>query len=113
MDSIGIILGISNISVGVIFILISIPLIQRKVSMNMTYGVRIKKAFKSEENWYAINAYGGKQLILWSIPLVLIGIVTFFLPLENKGPLIVLLASAPAIIIIPAIIAILKYAKKL
>jgi hypothetical protein len=30
-----------------------------------------------------------------------------------KGPLIVLLASAPAIIIIPAIIAILKYAKKL
>lgn len=106
-------LGISNISVGIMFALISIPLIQRKVSMNKVYGVRIKKAFESDENWYKINAYGGKQLLLWSLPLVLIGIATFFLPLEGNGAMITAIAFAPLIILIPAIVAIMMYSKRL
>jgi hypothetical protein len=113
MDTTSITLGISNIFLAVTLIVISIPLIKRKVSMNKVYGVRIKKAFESEENWYKINAYGGKQLILWSLPLVLLGIATFFLPLEENGPMIIFVACAPGIIIIPAIVAIFRYAKKL
>lgn len=95
-----------------LFIAISIPLVQGKVSMNKTYGVRIKKAFESEENWYTINAYGGKQLILWSIPLILLGVATFFLPLEGNGPAIVAVACAPLIVLVPAIMS-CAFAKKL
>lgn len=112
MDTTSITLGISNIFVALILILISIPLIKRKVPMNKVYGVRIKKAFESEENWYKINIYGGKQLVSWSLPLVVLGIATFFLPIERNLPMIVTIACAPGIIIIPAIVAILRYAKK-
>ncbi|VGO16832.1 hypothetical protein PDESU_05424 [Pontiella desulfatans] len=106
-------LGISNIAVGTMFMLLSIPLIQCKVSMNKVYGVRIRKAFESEDLWYKINAYGGRQLMLWSILLVLIGIATFFLSLAGNGPLIMVMACMPLIILIPALVAILRFAKKL
>ena len=112
MDSTSITLGLSNISVAALFIVISIPLAKGKVAMNTTYGVRIKKAFESEENWCKINAYGGKQLILWSVPLMLLGLATFFLPLEGNGPAIVSVACAPLIVLVPAIMS-CAYAKKL
>ncbi len=112
MDSTSIILGLGNIFVATIFIILSIPLVKSKVPMNKIYGVRIKKAFESEENWYKINAYGGKQLILWSIPLVLLGIATFFLPLKENCPMITVVACAPLIVLVPVVMSCV-YAKKL
>ena len=112
MDTTNITLGISNLFVATTLILLGIPLTQQKVSMNKTYGVRIKKAFESEENWYKINAYGGKQLVLWSIPLGLPGVSTFFLPLDGNGFMITLIACAPLIVLVPAIMSCI-YAKKL
>lgn len=112
-----IILGISNISVAALFIVLSIPLIQKKVKMNRTYGVRIKKAFESDENWYKINACGGRCLLVWSVVLTIIGIATFALPLDTgsqpNGPLILVVALAPLIVLIPCVVQILSYAKKL
>lgn len=84
MDVANIALGISNIFVGLLIIVICIPLVLGKVPMNNVYGIRFKKSFESEEFWYKINAYGGKLLIIWSIPLVFLGVVTFFLPLEGR-----------------------------
>lgn len=112
MDVTSIALGIGNIFVGIVIIAISWPLARRKVPMNRVYGVRFKKAFESEENWYTINAYGGKLLIGWSVPLVVIGVATFFLPLEGKQLLITLFACAPLILLVPALMSYL-YAKKL
>ena len=112
MDPTSITLGISNISIAVLIILLSIPLVRRKVGMNKLYGIKIKKAFESEENWYKINAYGGKQMILWSIPLLLLGIATFFLPLEGNEPMIIAVACAPLILLVPIITG-CAYAKKL
>ncbi len=103
MENVNVILGINHISTAILFILISIPLVKGSVSMNKVYGIRFKKCYESEENWYNINKYGGKQLIIWSIPLILFGIVTFFLPLEGKQNLITLTACAPLIVIIPVI----------
>lgn len=96
--------GILNIACGVLFILISIPLVNKKVPMNRLYGFRISKSFVSDENWYAINRYGGRQLIRWSILLILIGVLYFIFPIkEQQGKtLSVLLAVAP-ILICPAI----------
>lgn len=41
--------------------------------MNRSYGVRIPNAFESERNWYAINGYGGKWLLIYGLLLSLYG----------------------------------------
>jgi len=56
------------------------PLANRKVPMNQMYGFRISKAFVSNDNWYAINEYGGKQFILWSVVMIAAGVILFFAP---------------------------------
>ena len=97
---------------SVIFILISIPLLKRMIPMNRWYGARFKKSFESEENWYRINAYSAKQLILWSVPLLIIGIVTLFLPLAGNRGLTNTLACASLLIIVPFLNS-YRYAKRL
>jgi hypothetical protein len=117
MNSENIYLGSMLVGLAVLFIALSIPLMKRKVKMNPWYGVRIPKSFESEENWYRINAYGGKRLIVWSSLPALVGIVAFFLPLDSDAggtPLMaVLLAFVPLIAIIPAIIEIVIFSRKM
>jgi len=103
--------GLSNVFIGFLIILLCIPLVKRKIRMNRWYGMRIPKSFKSEENWYKINEYGGKIFIYWSIPIVLIGIVSLFLPpLGEKG--IIILSLAPLLVILPTI-QLLIYSRKI
>lgn len=97
-------LGIGHILAGLLVIAISLPLVRGNISMNQYYGIRFGKSSTSEENWRKINAYGGKQFILWSIPLILFGVTTFFLPFEENRLGIVSVACAPLILVIPAII---------
>ena len=117
MNSENIYLGSTLTAVSILFISLSIPLVKRKIKMNHLYGVRIPKAFESEENWYKINAYGGKRLIAWSSLLLLIGIAAFFIPLDEGDPgasaLTILLAFSPLIVVIPAIIEIISFSRKM
>jgi len=57
-----------------------LPLIKRRVPMNRFYGIRVREAFKSKERWLDINAYGGRQFAMWSLPIVIIGILGLLLP---------------------------------
>ena len=98
-----IVLGFTNLIVGILIILVSIPLVLGKIPMNPVYGVRFKKSFASEENWYKINAYGGKQLIVWSLPLIGLGIACFFLPPGGNPVWLTLIGCAPLIVVVPAI----------
>ena len=103
--------GLLNVFIGFLIILFCIPLVKRKIKMNKWYGIRISKSFKSEENWYKINEYGGKIFIYWSILIVLMGIISLFLPaLGEKGTTI--LNLVPLLLIIPPIIQVLIYSKK-
>ena len=79
-------------------------MVKDQIHMNKWYGVRFRKAFVSDDYWYKINRYGGKLLIIWSIPIVLIGIATFFIPEElfTKG-LIIMISFSPLLVIISAI----------
>jgi hypothetical protein len=109
MNADNIALGSVNLGFAILITVISIPLVKRKISMNPWYGVRIPKSFESEENWYKINAYGGKRLILW--------IAAFFLPLDSDAGgtvlLTLLLAFAPLIAIVPPIIEIVIFSRKM
>ena len=67
------------LSNGLLLFLLSLPLIYRKVPMNHFYGFRIEKAFESEQRWYDINAFGGRQMAAWSWLIVAIGVVGLFI----------------------------------
>ena len=45
---------------GLLCTIFSLPLILKKVPMNRAFGIRIQKAFVSQDNWYTLNAFGGK-----------------------------------------------------
>ncbi len=71
--------AITLIGLGILVILVSLPLIFRKIKMNCVYGFRISNAFESEENWYTINEFGGKVLALWGVALIVAGAAASFL----------------------------------
>ncbi|RJP67851.1 MAG: hypothetical protein C4532_13965 [Candidatus Abyssobacteria bacterium SURF_17] len=91
-----------------------IPLLMGKIGMNSIYGVRIKKAYESEENWYKINRYGAQRLILWCVVYTVIGILTLFLPPIGTRGFILFIGIGPIVFIgIIPVIEILLYARKL
>lgn len=102
-------LGLLFITTGLLIAGLSIPLICRKIPMNRFYGVRFRQSFKSPENWYEINSYGGKLMLLSTVPVFLVGIAGLFLP---ASPLVTayFVAAALAAILPPMILAtILSY----
>ncbi|MDD2360583.1 MAG: SdpI family protein [Lawsonibacter sp.] len=107
------IISILHIITGLLFIALSIPLVKGSLKMNTFYGVKIKKAYESEENWIKINKYGGKRLIFWSTVLICIGIITLFVNISANSLLFFVLVFAPIIVLIPCIIEIYIFANKL
>jgi hypothetical protein len=69
--------------------------------MNSVYGVRFRKSFQSDDLWYKINKKGGKLLLLWSIPILSIGISCFFAP-KIERPVTWVVAYAPLLYIVAA-----------
>jgi hypothetical protein len=65
---------------GCVLVLISLPLIYRKIPMNRFYGIRMRASFRSDSDWYDINEYGGRLLAWWSAPIIVVGIAGFFVP---------------------------------
>lgn len=89
---------------GAVTLLLTLPLMLRMVPMNKFYGFRTKAAFQSQENWYEINARGGRMLALGSAAILLVGVVGFFVPEKYTliyigGGLIVVFAA----IVIPLV----------
>jgi hypothetical protein len=89
---------------GAVTLLLTLPLVFRKIPMNRYYGFRTKAAFQSEANWYEINAQGGKVLALGSVVILVVGIVGFFVPEKYTliyigGGLIIVMAA----IVIPLV----------
>ena len=72
----------SILLVGLVTLLISLPLIYRKVPMNAFYGIRIRASFQSEQRWYDINAQGGKLFAKWSMLIIVAGVIGFFVPID-------------------------------
>jgi len=70
----------SILLLGLVTLLISLPLIYRKVPMNAFYGIRIRASFQSEQRWYDINAQGGKLFAKWSALIIVAGLIGFIVP---------------------------------
>ena len=102
----------SNILMGIVFIAISYPLLKRKINRNDLYGFRTSKALESEENRYNINSYGAKQLTILSILVILIGIISLIIPMNEDMHLIVAIGPITLSVLI-ALIKTLIYEHKL
>ncbi len=112
MDTVNIIIAASNIFTGLLVIGLSIPLLLGNVKMNKWYGMRFPKAYESEENWYRINKYGAKHVMIWSIPVIATGIISLFIDFGPSGSEnVVLLLSfgmAPGLLVIPCVQTMIK-----
>ncbi len=89
---------------GGVTLILTLPLVFRAIPMNRFYGFRTKAAFQSEQNWYEINARGGRMLACGSLAILLAGVVGLFVPEKHTliyiaGALIVLAAA----IVIPLV----------
>jgi len=104
-------LGLAYMCVACVFIAISVPLVLRKIPMNNFYGFRIGKAFESDEMWYKINAFGGKQFIFWSVILLLIGMAHFVPAVEEASDVLqMLMFYSPILTSAIAVVCTLVYA---
>ncbi|HEX6563658.1 MAG TPA: SdpI family protein [Chthoniobacterales bacterium] len=63
---------------GIVFILVSIPLLFNRIGPNWFYGVRIRKAYESTEMWYKVNRLGAKFFLGYGIVLLAIGAILWF-----------------------------------
>ena len=90
MSSQGFVVGVCDMGLALVVILLSVPLVKGSISRNAFYGVRTRVTLVSDENWYRANAYGGNQLIIWSIPMFLAGAAAFFM-LFGRVPLLLLI----------------------
>lgn len=82
MDILSITLGLSQTICGLICVGFSIPLLRGRVKPNPIYGVRIGASFESADAWYAINRFWARRMIPWACALTLLGLVSFFVPLQ-------------------------------
>jgi hypothetical protein len=99
--------------IGLLTALLSVPLILRKIPMNRFYGIRIRKAFVSPHNWYEINAYGGKLLLVFGLLLLAYGLISIsFTPPPNSAwtPVFLLI---PLLLIVPLLAMITAFARRL
>ncbi|MCL4501421.1 MAG: SdpI family protein, partial [Deltaproteobacteria bacterium] len=72
--------ALSHLIAGILIVVVSLPLIRRKIGRNRFYGIRVPAAFESEERWREINAYGGRLFLRWGIVVTLIGLAGLALP---------------------------------
>jgi hypothetical protein len=99
--------------IGLLTTAFAIPLVLRKVPMNRIYGVRVPKAFKSEDNWYDINAYGGRLFLAYGLLLTFFGITAHDLAPSPTSIWMAVFIVGPLLLIFPILVLISSYAGRL
>ena len=66
--------------IGIMMLIVSIPLIFKKIPPNAFIGFRLPGLNLNEENWYKVNSFGGLRLLIWSIPVLVFAVLILFLP---------------------------------
>ena len=102
-----------HLAIGIVLVVLSIPLVARKVPMNAVYGVRTRKAFVSDRNWYEINAYGGKLLLAYGLLLCLFSLLSQDLAPPRTSPWSAAFVAGPLVLIFPVFLMIRSFARRL
>ena len=109
-----------NLTMGAVFVLagalviaVCLPLLKGQIKPNALYGIRMAKSFESDENWYKMNHYGAKQMILWAGVMMAFGLAMFFLPLQGNKIFATFIATIPVTLMLIPAFQIYSYAKTL
>ncbi|HEY7036260.1 MAG TPA: SdpI family protein [Thermomicrobiales bacterium] len=62
-------------AIGLLFVIVGIPLAQRRVPRNAWYGYRIRTTLKDDAIWYPVNERSGRHLIVLGGALILVALV--------------------------------------
>jgi uncharacterized membrane protein len=68
------------LTIGLLMIVLSIPLIMRWVPMNHLYGFRVPQTFSSVRVWYLANAYSGKGMLYTGVATMVCFGMWYFTP---------------------------------
>ncbi len=98
--------------IGVVSILLSIPLILRRIPRNRYYGIRVRKAFVSDRNWYEINAYGGKIFLGFGCFLLLFGLATIDVAPPPTSPWAPVYMVVPLLALIPVLLLVRSFSRR-
>lgn len=102
-----------HIGLGLLSVIIAIPLILKKVPMNRAVGIRVRKAFVSEANWYALNAFGGKLFLAFGLLLLGFGVLFQAQAPAPTSPWAPVYLIAPLAMMVPVIMLIHSFARRL
>jgi hypothetical protein len=112
VDAVAITIGVSWTFAGLLCLALAVPLIRGQVGRNRLYGVRFPQSFQSEEAWLAINRFGGRRLAGWAVPLILVGVASFFLPLRSNTGLTLALGFAPLVFVLIPVLETWRFARR-
>lgn len=98
---------------GLLMAMLSIPLVLRKISMNRVYGIRTRKAFVSERNWYELNAYGGKVFLALGLFLIAFGWLGARVAPPPTSLWAPVFMAVPLLAVVPAIVLINVFGRRL
>lgn len=113
MQSFNLILGISFVFLGGVVSTLSVPLMFGRVPMNGYYGIRLSQSYRSDGNWYAINRYGGRQMLIYAALVAAVGVGILFVPLREGNVWFWAIMLAPLFLLVPPLVSILRFARHL
>ena len=67
---------------GIVYILVSIPLLFDRIGPNRFYGFRIARAYELTAMWYKVNRSGAKIFVGYGIVMLAIGLIAWFASLS-------------------------------
>jgi uncharacterized membrane protein len=75
------------LGICVLIIVLSIPLIQKKVKRNGIYGFRLPKSMSNDERWYKSNWFAGWALLISAIitAILLTAIIIFYEKIDPEN----------------------------
>jgi uncharacterized membrane protein len=106
-------LAVTFLSTGLLLIVVAIPLVRGKVPMNRWYGIRIRRAFESEQNWYEIHRYGGQLLVAVGVVVALLAVVLWPSGHLPASWIVWLVLAGPVVLAIPFLALVLRFARRL
>lgn len=94
------VLLITYLLIGCLFIAVSVPLIQGRVKPNPWYGFRVRKTLNDPDIWYAVNAYFGRRFAVMGLLIASAGVVLSPLGLIPHGGSLVYMFLCHGILVV-------------
>jgi uncharacterized membrane protein len=99
------------VGAGILLVLISLPLLLKKIPPNPVYGFRLSPALDDRRIWYATNAHSAKRLMLAGASSALAAIALYFVPGIRLDIYALGCLAVFAIVALPGLIQSVKYMK--